>query len=274
MSERQRANPEPSSASLEAAEPRTPTTIRSAGSWLRFGLGFAVLLGVLLGTAELDPTGRFGLAILAVVLVTALVVERILYRLPPREALRRLGFARPTGRSVLTAGVVGALVLLVYPLFTAMTGSVVQLRPDWPWLLIGIFAFHGLAEETVWRGYAYRRLRAGRSFGAAVLWTMPLVAVAHLPIFITSGPLVGSATLLVAAVTSVPFAHLFDMGRGTIWAPAILHTAIDSFKLVIVPAAAVLTFSLLLSAVSIVVPLLALVVKRRPPTTPALDLSV
>ena len=42
-----------------------------------------------------------------------------------------------------------------------------------------------------------------------------------------------------------------------------VHTAIDSFKLVIVPAAAFTTFSLLLSAVSIVVPLLVLAVPRR-----------
>lgn len=250
------------SASLEAAEARTPTTIRAPCSWLRFGLGFAVLLGVLLGTAELDPTGRYGLAILAAVLLVALLVERFLYRLPPREALRRLGFGRPTGRSLLAAGFVGGLILLIYPLTGAITGATIQLRPDWPWLLIGIFAFHGLAEETVWRGYAYRRLRTGRSFGAAVLWTMPLVAVAHVPILITSGPLVGSSALLVAAVTAVPLAYLFDLGRGTIWAPAIVHTAIDSFKLVVVPAAAVTTFSLLLSAVSIVVPLLVLAVPR------------
>jgi len=71
----------------------------------------------------------------------------------------------------------------------------------------------------------------------------------------------------VAAVTSVPLAYLFDLGNGTIWAPAIVHTAIDSFKLVIVPAAAVTTFSLLLSAVSIVVPLLVLAVPRRAPVS-------
>jgi membrane protease YdiL (CAAX protease family) len=247
---------------LRTSASRTPDAIRSVGGWLRFGLGFVVLLGVLLGTAEFDGTGRYGLVILGAVLVTALVVERLLYHLGPREALRKLGFARPAGRSVLAALVVGGLVQLVYPIVTAVTGASVQLRPDWPWLLIGIFAFHGLAEETVWRGYAYRRLRVGRSFGAAVLWTMPLVAVAHLPIFLTSGPLVGTAALLVAAVTSFPFAHLFDLGRGTIWAPAILHTAIDSFKLVVVPATVVATFSLLLATVSIVVPLLALVVRR------------
>jgi hypothetical protein len=114
----------------------------------------------------------------------------------------------------------------------------------------------------VWRGYAYRRLRVGRSFRAAVLWTMPLLALAHVPIVVTSGPLVGGAALMVAAVTTVPLAYLFDTGRSTIWAPAVVHTAIDSFKMVIVPAAAVTTFSLLLSAVSIVVPLLVLAVPR------------
>jgi hypothetical protein len=102
----------------------------------------------------------------------------------------------------------------------------------------------------------------GRSFRAAVLWTMPLVAVAHVPIVITSGPVVGAASLMVAAVTSVPLAYLFDTGRSTIWAPAVVHTAIDSFKLVVLPAAALTTFSLLLSAVSIVVPLLVLAIPR------------
>jgi hypothetical protein len=58
---------------------------------------------------------------------------------------------------------------------------------------------------------------------------MPLVAVAHVPIIVTSGPVVGAAALLVAAITSVPLAYLFDTGRATIWAPAIVHTAIDKF---------------------------------------------
>ena len=246
----------------DTTERRTPSAIRSTGDRLRFVVGFAVLLGVLLTTAELDPTGRFGLAILGAVLAAGLAVERVLYGIGPREALRGLGFARPTGRALLAAAVVGALVQLVYPATVAITGAEPELRPGWPWLLVGIFAFHGLAEELVWRGYAYRRLRVGRSFGAAVGWTMPLVAVAHLPIVITSGPLVGAAALIVAAVTAVPLAYLFDIGRATIWAPAVLHTAIDSFKLVVVPAAALTTFSLLLAAISIVVPLLVLAVPR------------
>ena len=41
-----------------------------------------------------------------------------------------------------------------------------------------------------------------------------------------------------------------------------LHTAIDTFKLVVIPAAALPTFSLLIIVASLTVPLLALVVPR------------
>jgi membrane protease YdiL (CAAX protease family) len=158
--------------------------------------------------------------------------------------------------------------VLVFPVTAALTGTVIPLRPDWPWLLIGIFAFHGLAEELVWRGFAFRRLRDGRSFAAATLWTMPLLAATHVPIVVDLGPAVGAGAMAVAAVTSVPFAYLYEMGRRTIWAPALVHTAIDSFKLVVVPAAALPTFSVLIIAVSLTVPLLALVVpaQSREPT--------
>ena len=115
----------------------------------------------------------------------------------------------------------------------------------------------------MWRGFAFRRLRAGRSFGSAVAWTMPLLAATHVPVLVGSGPAVGGAAMLVAAVTTVPLAYLYETGRGTVWAPALVHTAIDSFKLVVVPAAALTTFSLTVAAFALVVPVLALAVPRR-----------
>lgn len=230
---------------------------------VRFLAGFAVLLAVLLTTTAIDPTGRSGLPIAAAVVLTALAVERVLHGTRPREALRALGLGRPAGRAIALAVAVGALIQLVYPAVAVLTGSAPRLRPDWVWLLVGIFAMHGVAEELVWRGYAYRRLRAGRSFRRAVLGTMPLVAVGHIPILVNSGLLVGAAALAVAAVTAVPFAHLFDTGRATLWAPAVLHTAIDTFKLFEIPPPAVVPLSLLLSAASITVPLLVLAPFRR-----------
>jgi hypothetical protein len=96
-----------------------------------------------------------------------------------------------------------------------------------------------------------------------VLLTMPFVAVAHVPVIISSGWAIGAAALIVAAVTSAPLARLYDLGRGTLWAPAIVHAAIDSFKLVTVPPAETLRFSLLLSAASVLIPLLVLAVPHH-----------
>ncbi len=69
--------------------------------------------------------------------------------------------------------------------------------------------------------------------------------------------------MLVAAATTVPLAYLYETGRNTVWAPALVHAAIDSFKLVDIPAGARPTFSLTLAAVALLVPLLALAVPRR-----------
>jgi membrane protease YdiL (CAAX protease family) len=131
------------------------------------------------------------------------------------------------------------------------------------WLLIGVLALHGLAEEVVWRGYAFRRLRVGRSFPRAAVLTMPLIAATHVPILVTSGPAVGLAAMAVAAVTSVPLAYLYETGRNTVWAPALVHAVIDAFKLVVVPLAVTAGFSLLVAGVALLVPLLALAVPRH-----------
>lgn len=144
---------------------------------IRFLVGFGVLWAVLAGLAELDATGRYGVAILATVLLAVLVVERLL-----------------------------------------------------------------------------------GSFRAAVGLTMPLVAATHIPVLVTSGPVVGMAAIFVAAVTTLPLAHLCELGRGTIWAPALVHAGIDSVKLVELPAATLTTFSLILAAISVTVPLPVLAV--------------
>lgn len=229
---------------------------------LRFLIGFAILVGVLMGLAEVDATGRYGLLICAAVLLTGLGVEWALFKVPPAEALRRLGLGRPGSRALLAGAAIAALMRGAYPLTLAATGSAPQLKAEWPWLLIGVLAFHGVAEELVWRGYAFRRLRERSSFAGAVLRTRPLVAVTHLPIFVSSGAAVGLAALVVAAVTSLPLAYLVEKGRGTIWPAALVHAGIDSFKLVDVPEDLRVTFWLLLAALSIVVPLLVFAVPR------------
>ena len=226
---------------------------------MRFLAGFLILWAVLAGTSAGDPTARRGPAILAAVVLASIAVSRLLYRMPPAEAARVLGLGRPRGRALVISAVVSVLVLLVWPVTAVLSRASLALRPDWPVVLIGIVTLHGLAEEMIWRGYVFRRLSADRSFWPAVWWSMPLIAVTHIPIVVIAGPAVGLGAMLVAAVTSIPFSRLYVLGGQTIWAPALLHSAIDSFKLVVLPAAALAVYPPLVIGFSLVVPLLVLV---------------
>ena len=239
------------------------TEVGPAGFWLRFLLGYVLAWGALAGLGGFDATGRWGVPILIGVAATVIAVETFVFGSPLRTAVSFLGLGRARLRSLVPAAVASGLVLLVYPITTAVTGAHFVLVDDWPWILIGLFAFHGLAEEIVWRGYVFRRLSEGRSFRAAVIWTMPFVAASHLPILVTSGPVVAIGALAVAAVTSIPFSHLYVIGRRTVWGPALVHTAIDTFKLVIVPAAATRSFFPLLIVFSLLAPLVVLAVPRN-----------
>ena len=255
------------------ATERDPATSRPAvgttATWARFLAGFLVLWAVLAGASSSDPTARQGPAVLALVVAASLVVSRGLYRVPLREVVRTLGLGRPDRRSLSVSAVMSALVLLVWPATALLTGASIALRPDWPVVLIGILTLHGLAEEIVWRAYAFRRLAQGRSFWPAVARTMPLIALMHVPIVVAAGPAIGIGAMLVAAVTSIALGRLYAMGGGTVWAPGLLHAAIDSFKVVVLPAAALPVYPFLVIGFSLVVPpLLVLVVPDGGPVTP------
>ena len=247
---------------LDEARPRP--AVGTPATWARFLLGFLVLWAVLAGASSADPTARWGPAILAAVVAAFLGVAGGLYRRPLREAVRALGLGRPDRRSVTVSAAISALVLLVWPATALLTGASIPLRPDWPVVLVGILTLHGLAEELVWRGFVFRRLAQGRSFWTAVCWSMPLIAVTHIPIVVTSGPAIGFGAMLVAAITSIALSRLYVMGGGTLWAPALLHAAIDSFKLVVLPAAALAVYPFLIIGFSLVVPLLVIAFPHRP----------
>lgn len=222
-----------------------------------FLAGFLLIWGVMYGAGAVQGGGvTYGLVALAATLAVAALWERVAFRTPSRELARVLGLGRPTPRSLVAGGLVAAVVVAFYPIWSAVSGVPLPLRADWLWLAIGLFAYHGLAEELAWRGYAFRRLREGRTFRGAVLWTMPLIAATHVPIVITQGPVVGGLAMVVAAVTCLPFGYLWERGGQTIWAAAMLHAAIDVFKLIEVPPGPdAVSFSIALSLVSIVVPL-------------------
>jgi membrane protease YdiL (CAAX protease family) len=174
-----------------------------------------------------------------------------------------LGLGRPAGPALGLALVVGAVYAATLVLGAVAAGVELTVRDNWPLVLVGILLFHGLAEELVWRGFVFGRLRQSHGFARAVWWSVPLITLTHVPIALTDGWLVGGLATLTAAITCWPFAALWERGGRTVWAPALLHALIGCWQLF--ERSYPITFSVIVLVASITVPLLAVVPWERVP---------
>jgi membrane protease YdiL (CAAX protease family) len=244
------ATASPHSGHRDVASQTPPTAISVA-----FVITFLTAWFVLDRLVAAPPTMTGSLVALVASGAVLLVSERIVARTPWREIVPRLGIGRPTRRALIAATLVGAAVVATFVAGATVLGIELELRPNWPAVLVGALLFHGLAEELVWRGYVYGRLRAGTSFRRAVRRSMPLIALTHVPIIVGNGLGVGALAVLSAIVTCLPFAYLYDRGGRTIWAPAIVHGLVGTWQLF--ERTYPLQFSLFVIVGSIITPLAA-----------------
>jgi membrane protease YdiL (CAAX protease family) len=195
---------------------------------------YALIYGIFIGSAEVVAgLGHWGwLLVSTLVVATAVAVEVVVYQRPWRRALVELGLGRPRRRAVLVALLIGALLLACYPLIVAATGARFAFQGGLLGL-IALFARNGIAEEALYRGFLFRRLRQGRGFGAANLILILLHSAAHAHLIFSFGAAVGIGAMLVAAATAVPYAYLYERGGNTILAPALLHFATDTILLLV-----------------------------------------
>jgi membrane protease YdiL (CAAX protease family) len=199
------------------------------GSLVRLFAGLVLVFALFHGLAGAlaSDRGQEGLIVAAVVVAALVSVECKLFRSTPAAALRGLGFGRPAAAGLLAAVGVCLAVLAVIPVYAAARGATLAPYPEWPLLLPGLFAQAGLAEEALFRGYLFGRLRKGRTFWrAAMLAAVPFVIV-HFILFATMPWPVALAAVLLSTVMSFPLARLFEIGGNTIWAPAILHFTVQ-----------------------------------------------
>jgi membrane protease YdiL (CAAX protease family) len=198
--------------------------------------GFLVLYAVLTGvaTATRSLYWEFGWLVLAAVVLALVGVERAFHRERPRQALSRAGLTVAPDSMGLAAAVLVTVLLsltLVW-LLTASPGPAAW-RPGWPLMIVGLLMQGGLAEEIVFRGYLFRRMREGRSFWQAAWLSMVPFALAHVYLFATMDAVVAAAATLVAVSTSFPLARLFDLSRGSVWACALVHGATHFVKVAV-----------------------------------------
>ncbi|MGE0550514.1 MAG: CPBP family intramembrane glutamic endopeptidase [Kofleriaceae bacterium] len=196
---------------------------------LRTFTAVIVLWLVLDGTARAlgSVRGEYGVVVCAAVLLVAFVVETVLARTRPRETLVALGLRAPNVRSAIWTVVLCVGLLAFLALYANATGVTIAARSD-AWLLaLGMFAQGGIAEELVFRGFLFRRLRETRSFWrAAAVAAIPFIAV-HLTLFVTLPADVATMALLVSLSLTFPFARLFERSGGSVVPVAILHFVVQ-----------------------------------------------
>jgi membrane protease YdiL (CAAX protease family) len=202
---------------------------RAQAPWGSLLLGLAIVFVLFQGLAHAlgSERGEAGLLVAAVVVAALVAVERIFFGQSATPALRSLGFGLPTISGLSVALAVSALLVAVIPIYAWMRGAAIVPYPGWPWLVPGLFAQGGVAEETLFRGYLFGRLRRDRSFWpAAGLAAVPFVLV-HLYLFATMPWPVALASVVLATIISFPLSHLFELGGSTIWPSAVLHCIVQ-----------------------------------------------
>ena len=243
------------------------TRITTWPGWWRLLLGLVLVFGLFHWSAGAlgSDLGQHGVLVGALVVAATFAVERALFRTPVRAAARSLGLGRPHPAGMIAAACVVLLLFLVVALFARASGSAVGFLPGWTSLLAGLFAQAGIAEEILFRGYLFGRLRAGRSFWrAAAVSMLPFVAV-HLILFFTMPWPIALAAVLLSMILSFPLAHLFELGGSTIWAPALVHFVIQgTVKVIVLPDGGAGSFPIVWMAASAVVSMFTFVARRRP----------
>ena len=207
-------------------------SIRTKGDWARLVSGLAIVFVLFHGwaTALGSDRGQNGVLVCALVIAATIAADQVLLRRPRAGLRHRLGLGAPRAEALIVA-LAAALPLILVAVFFPMLQpreSEVGLFPGWAWLLPGLFAQAGIAEEVLFRAYLFGQVRVGRSFWrAAVVSMIPFVAV-HLLMFATMPWPVALAGLVLSAVISLPQAYMFELGGNTIWAPAFLHFVIQA----------------------------------------------
>jgi membrane protease YdiL (CAAX protease family) len=152
-----------------------------------------------------------------------------------------LGLGRPNARTLVVTTLIGMLTMGFFPIFSWVTGASFALPEGWLWILTGLFAVHGIAEEVLFRGFAFHNLRVGRPFGRAALLSLLLFAIAHLYLFTYMPLALALFATFLSLASAYPLAYLFERSNNTIWAPAVLHTQVHAISFFVVPEAFVTT---------------------------------
>lgn len=209
-----------------------------------FVILFALFRGLSFLTANFDWTW-------AQILICFVVVSGVttawswIRKVPFALSFRRVGFGVPNWRVLGIAVALSALMMAFFPLYSSLTNANLPLQSNWPWILIGIIAGVGIAEETLFRGYVFNFLRETRTFWRAATLSMVVFGAMHLLLLLWLPLPIAIAAIALAIIAAYPTAYLFEIGNRTIWPSALLHSTALATNLFEIPDRLTTSLSLL-----------------------------
>jgi membrane protease YdiL (CAAX protease family) len=157
-----------------------------------------------------------------------LLIEVLIFRRTWSQALRDIGITR-WHRGGFPLALLYLLPLLAfYPFLAAATGQTLALQAGWPGRAAALVLNNGINEETMMRGFVFRRLRQDRPFWNAAALSTVYFAAYHVPLILTAGALVGMIGVLIAIPTGLLLACIYERGDRTIWASALAHAGTNA----------------------------------------------
>lgn len=241
-----------------------PPAITGQSTWVRLLLGLVLVFGLFHGSANAleSDRGQHGVLVALLVVAATIVADRWLLRRPRAGLIGRLGLGRPRAAAIVWVVTISAVMGLATWLWTVSREARVTFYPGWMWLLPGLFAQAGIAEEVLFRAYLFGQVRVGRTFWrAAGISMLPFVAV-HLILFASMPWPVALAAVLLSVILSFPLAYLFELGGDTVWAPALLHFVIQAVPKVLQAEPDAASFALVWMVASAIVPFVVFAQRR------------
>lgn len=170
--------------------------------------------------------------VFALVLSTVLLISRVFYASDVESTISEIGFRKACLQEILPGIIISVVLLFMYPLLGYLLGTKIRMTNNWQLNMIGLLLTGGLAEEILFRGFLFRRLRLQMNFKKATLVSAIVFAMAHLLLFMYLNWTVALLSTVLAAGLSLPFAYLFERGGNALWSPALVHATIRTVGLV------------------------------------------
>jgi membrane protease YdiL (CAAX protease family) len=211
---------------------------------LAFSVLFVLLSGIGFLSARLDWT-LIKILTCIVIVSGATFSWSLIKKESVVHAFRDVGFGAPDWRAVGLAIGISALMIAFFPIYTRVSEVDLTLQGNWPWILIGIIAGVGIAEETLFRGFAFHFLRERFTFWKAATYSMFLFGLMHLLLLLWLPLPIALAAILLSILAAYPTAYLFEKGNRTVWASAILHSTALVTNLFVIPPQVTVSLSLL-----------------------------